>query len=162
MNHPVPGAHITRRLPLTNYERLIRDVDFPHAVQIRKRLAEVGVGYFGLTSPEAHYLPHIIHPDEIIEGAVYGRSAAGIVMMVATDRRIIYLDKKPLFIEEEEVVYEAVGGISHGHLGLGSVVFISTRMKNYRVQTSNERSASIFVEAIEKRCVEHIKREDWL
>jgi hypothetical protein len=81
--------------------------------------------------------------------------------MVATDRRIIYLDKKPLFVNEEELTYEVVGGVSHGHNGLGSVVSLSTRVRNYKISTINEHCAQGFVEAIEARCVETLTAKGW-
>ena len=156
MEYVSPGSHITRQLPPTNYQRTLQDMDIAHAARIRKQLEDIGVGYWGMTSPEAHYLPHVIHRDEQIEGAVYGRSRAGNILLVATDRRIVYLDRKPLFTNEEEITYDVVGGVSHSHSGIGATLTLSTRVKNYHIKTYNERCASGFVAAIERRCVEHL------
>jgi hypothetical protein len=134
-------------------------MDLEHAARVRKQLEDIGVGYWGLTSPEAHYLPHVIHRDEQIEGAVYGKARAGSVLLVATDRRIIYLDRKPLFTNEEEIAYDVIGGVSHSHSGIGTSLTLSTRIKNYHIKTYNERCASGFVAAIERRCVENLNHE---
>lgn len=155
MEYASSGPHPSRRLPPTNYQRTLQDMDIEHAARIREQLEDLGVGYWGLTSPEAHYLPHIIHRDEQIEGAVYGKARAGSVLLVATDRRIIYLDRKPLYTNEEEITYDVVGGVSHSHSGIGSAITLGTRIKNYHLKTYNERCANGFVAAIERRCVEH-------
>ena len=155
MEYITPGPHITRQLPPTNFQRTIRDMDVEHAARVRTQLEDIGVGYWGLTSPEAHYLPHVIHRDEQVEAAVYGKSRIGSVLLVATDRRIVYLDRKPLFTNEEEIAYDMVGGVSHSQSGIGSSITLSTRVKNYHIKTYNSRCASGFVATIERRCLEH-------
>jgi hypothetical protein len=104
---------------------------------------------------ESEYLPAIIHPDEEIGGVVYGHHPEGFAMLVATDRRIIFLDKKPMFEVEDEVTYDVVSGVSIGHAGFGSTVVLHTRIKDYPIRTYNLKCAYGFVEYIEARCLEH-------
>ena len=149
INHP-----IARSLPpkLT--------VPINHKDRVMKELKDLGLSKFSLTRSESRYLPSIIHPDEHLGGAIYGHHKDGFAMLVATDRRIIFLDKKPLFINEDEVNYYVVSGVKLSRAGFGCTVTLHTRVKDYELQTLNYKSANIFVEYIESRSLEHANGKD--
>jgi hypothetical protein len=73
-------------------------VDKQHRLRVMKELKYAGMSAYGLMKMASLYLPKIIHKNETIHGVVYGRGAdkIGSVMLVATDKRILFLDKKPL------------------------------------------------------------------
>lgn len=131
-----------------------------HKARVRRDLRRLGVSRFGMSSMEAKHLPRIIHPTEQLGGVVYGFHQDGYVMLVATDRRIIFLDKKPLFINEDEISYFVVSGISFSNVGWGSTVTLHTRIQDYTIRTFNRACAESFVEFIELRCLENYKKED--
>lgn len=131
-----------------------------HARRVKKELMDMGLSWLGLGSMEARYLPTIIHTNEHLGGVVYGRSKDGRAMLVATDRRVIYIDKKPLFENEDEISYDVVSGVSYGHSVLGSTVTLHTRVKDYPLKTTNRVSAEIFIRYIEMRCLEHLKQRE--
>lgn len=85
---------------------------------------------------------------------MYGRHDGSGFMLIATDRRIIYLDCKPLFVDEDEIAYNVVSGIRYGSTGLGATVELHTRIKNYTIFTFNKASAANFVHYIESHCLE--------
>lgn len=120
-----------------------------HAERIRDELREVGATFVDLLLPETRSLPFIIHTDEHIRGAVYGRSKDGIGILVATDRRIIFLDKKLLFMKFDEITYDVVSGISMGFAGLFGTLTLHTRIGDFTLKTLNQKCASNFVEYIE-------------
>lgn len=126
-----------------------------HRERVMEDLAAVGVTWYGRKKHESRYLPNVIHEDEHIRGAVYGSSEVGSVMLVATDRRIIYLDKKPLFVNEDELTYDVVSGVRHWHGGFMTTVTLHSRIRDYTIDTVNDVAATIFVSYIEKRCLEH-------
>lgn len=127
-----------------------------HRARITQELKDAGVSRYGLWKMESRYLPKIIHPTEHIGGVAYGPSDNGSAMLVATDRRVVYLDRKPLFINQEEVTYGVVAGVSFSHAGPGSTVTLHTRIRDYKIQTLNRRAADQFVQYIEQRCLEHL------
>lgn len=134
---------------------IIWDDSKVHRARIDRELKSAGVSRFALASSEAKYLPAIIHHNEHICAAVFGRSKAGLVMLLATDRRIIFLDKKPLFANENEINFSAVNGISWGANGLGATVNLHTRVVDYHLKTLSRKSAEIFAHYIEERCLEN-------
>ncbi len=129
-------------------------VSVSHRERVKAALKDVGVGKLGIVSQEGRYLPRIIHQDETIGGAVYGWLNGESVMLIATDRRVLFIDKKPLFIHEDEITYDVVSGVSFSHAGLGSLITLHTRIRDYAVRTYNQKALQIFVDYIEKRCLD--------
>ncbi len=117
-------------------------------------LKDVGVGAVGLRTPEAKELVRIIHPDEHIGGVVYGRYSGGLAWLIATDRRVIFMDKKPLFAITDELTYDVVSGVKSGRAGLFSSVTLHTRISDYSIRIVNTKCAKIFVNYIESRRLE--------
>lgn len=126
-----------------------------HKQRVYDELQKAGLPRYELLRMESRYLPHIIHDSEHIGGMVYGHHKDGFAVIVATDMRVIFLDKKPLFINEDEITYRAVSGVSFNHAGPGAMVTLHTKIKDYPIQTLNERCAEKFVEYIEARCLEN-------
>jgi hypothetical protein len=122
--------------------------------RIRAELATVGVGAVGLRTPEVKELAKMLHPDEHIGGVVYGRYSNGLGWLVATERRIIFIDKKPMFATIDELTYEAVSGVKKMKAGLLNSVELQTRIGDYTIRFVGTKCANIFVKYIEQRCLE--------
>jgi len=131
-----------------------------HAERIKNELHAVGASAVDLMLAESRSLPFVIHADEHIKGVVYGRSAEGIVALVATDRRVILLDKKFLFIKYEEITYDVVSGVSCGFAGLYGTVTLHTRIGDFKLKTFNQRCALRFVDYIEERRLDRKPERD--
>jgi Bacterial PH domain len=158
--YALPRSHYLRRSLLVNSRPLsTTPKPLSHEQRIKNELKAVGVSRYGIWMSESRYLPHVIHPDEHIGGVVYGYHADGLVMLVATDRRVIFLDKKPLFINEDEFSYMSISGVSHSHLGIGSTVKLHTRIRDYSIRTFNEQCADTFVTYIESQSLEFTNKQ---
>ncbi len=135
-----------------------------HRQRIKQELKDLGASKAGLSSMEAHYLPNLIHVDEHIGGVIYGDHADGFVMLTATDCRVIFLDVKPFFINEDEINYGVVSGVRYGHIGFWTTITLHTRIRDYTIRTYNKKCALGFVKYIEKhielRTLERDNRED--
>jgi hypothetical protein len=129
-----------------------------HYNQVRQRLQDLGVTWYGLYRIEGRYLPDIIHPNEHIGGVVYGHFFGGFAMLVATERRMIFLDNKIFYVNEDEINYDAVRGIGMTQDLLTSTVTLHTNIQEYTIRTLNSRCATGFVRYVESRSVEHSKR----
>lgn len=125
-----------------------------HEQRIRSDLQRLGVSNWGLWHSEAAYLPHVIHPNESIEGIVYGFRGSDFVYLVATDRRIVYINKMPLFSTEQELSYENVAGVRLEHAFMGVAVTLLTKTEDFHILTFNKASAQTFADYIETRCLE--------
>lgn len=120
-------------------------MDKQHILRVKRELLEVGITGYALHRAEGRYLPQIIHENEHIKAAVYGRTDVGSAILVATDHRIIYLDKKPLMAICDEISYEVIAGVGIGReSGLFASVTLYTRMGNYSVRFVNPTAARRF------------------
>lgn len=125
--------------------------------RIRQELIVAGVTSYGLRKPTIHNLPSVIHPDEHIKGVIYGWRDKNTATIVATDRRLIYMDHKPFFRINDEISYDFVSGISHNAQGRFSGVIIHTRAGDYNLRFVNTECAKIFVNYIESRGIEQLR-----
>lgn len=124
-----------------------------HTKRIRRELIKAGATIYGLLKAESRYLPRIIHTDEHIQAVVYGQHISSSAMLIATDQRIIYLDKKPTAIFIDEVTYDVVSGIELDVHTLFATVTLHTAVNNYQIKAANVRCSDRFTSFIEEQRV---------
>ena len=132
-----------------------RQEPMSHTNRIREELKSVGLKYYGLHKLESYYLPKVIHPNEHIHGAVHGKAPDGSAMLVATDHRVLFVDKKFLFARTDEVTYDVIGGVTMSSVGPLATVTLHTRLGDFSIRTMNIKAAQVFVDYIEVHCLEH-------
>src|SRR3990167_3001819 len=115
--------------------------------QIKKELRAAKVTAYGLLKQEARFLHKTIQEDEHIKAAIYGlygdskgvESSSG--MLVATDKRMLFIDRKPLITDIDEFGYESVIGININNALIFSAVDLHTRNKEYKFRNVNKSCA---------------------
>lgn len=120
-------------------------------------LRRIGAVLYDLWLPETSTLPLVIQPGETVQGIVYGRYKhdefshvlIGRGALIATDQRLILLDKKPFYLRYEEIAYESVTGAMYGKAGPAGTVTVCSRTANISIRTFNQRAAHAFVKALE-------------
>lgn len=128
-----------------------------HRQRIKDELVAVGLTKYGLHKLESKYLPNIIHDNEHIMGVAFGITKdKNSAMLIATDFRIIYLDRKPGFTITDEVTYDMVGGIGYNIMGSRAAVTLHTRMGDFSLAFVNLRTAEKFIHYVEQRRLEHL------
>lgn len=132
-----------------------------HQQRVRQELKSAGISGYALHKAEGRYLPQLIQDDEHIMAAAYGRTDIGSAMLIATDRRVLYLDKKPLMAVSDEISYEVVSGVGVSQeAGLFVAVTLHTRMGDYSIRYVNPSSARKFQRYIGKVRLEGSPRPD--
>lgn len=126
-------------------------MDPAHHKRIRDELKAAGVGSIGRRTPESHELAKLIHPDEHIGGAVYGTYPGGLAWLVATDQRVIFLDRKPLFATHDEMTYDYVTGITSTRAGFFETVILHSRSHDYSISFVNPKTARVFIQYVDSR-----------
>ena len=132
-----------------------------HARRIQDELREAGATMYGLAKFSSQYLYRLIHANEHIRGIVYGRyrGGKGLLkfnegMLVATDRRIIFLDYKPGFTSVEEIAYRAISGIDYVAAGPFSSVTLHTRIGSFTIRYANATCIRTFAAYVGGRQIE--------
>lgn len=149
---PTKSRYLQRSsLVNSNYKKVARVDPRDHERRIFEELKNLGMTHQGLATMETHYLPSIVGETEHICGVLYGHHQDGFAMLVATDQKVIFLDKKPLFVNEDEISYYVVSGVRLNRAGFGTVVTLHTRIKDFKIRTFNKRCADGFMRYIESR-----------
>jgi hypothetical protein len=123
---------------------------------LEDKLKKLGADRYDLALPETKVLARIIRPTEQILGIVYGRykfgseePLVGRGALIATSDRVILLDKKPLFVHMDEVIYNVVSGVSYGRVGFIGTITMKCKAGDVQIRTFNQRCARNFVTAVE-------------
>ena len=129
-----------------------------HQARVRQDAVRLGANFYYLMLPETSALPLVIHPQELIGGLVYGRYVwvdnrtgrqVGRGVLVATNLRVVLIDKKPLFVHSEEIGYAAISGIAYSQVWPMGHVVLHTRLGDINMRTFNGTFARNFVACIE-------------
>lgn len=132
--------------------------------RIQQELKDAHVTGYGRIKQESRFLHNIIEDNEHIKAVIYGlygedgvsvQSNSG--MLVATDKRLIFIDRKPLFSDVDELGYEAVIGINVNKAPLFSAVDVHTARKEFHFRNVNKKCASKFERYIESKVIEKNK-----
>jgi len=148
--------YLERGLKMNHRNQIVRKAGEPvsHKDRITNELRAVGASSYALNSMEGRHLHNVIHHDEHIGGVVYGKNKDCMAMLVATDKRVVFIDKKPMFVNLEEIKYDVVSGVSMGKSGFSSEVILHTRIKDFALKTINNKGSVNFVSYIDSNWLE--------
>lgn len=130
--------------------------------QVDAQLAKVGMKNRFFGRPEVRELCHIMAPGETIKHAVNGQYEGGFAMIVATDRRILLIDKKPWFLTMEDIRYDMVSEVDfYGRL-LDSSISLITFSKQLNFKSWHQARLRDMVKYIQQRVMElHQGEQTW-
>lgn len=138
-----------------------------HAERVKRELREAGVGALGLLKFGIRYLHRLIHQDEHVHGVVFGRyrEAEGQPaweegMLVATNRRVLFVDRKPGYLKADDITYDVVSAVEASRAGPFSAVTLYTRMGTFTIRFAKSKCAEIFVRYVENRRLESIPEDE--
>lgn len=135
-----------------------------HRDEVNEALKMVGANRYDLLLPETHTLPLLVEAREEIKGVIYGhyrqdsheQELKGRGMLVATYRRIMLLDHKPLFLKYLEYPYRTISAISFTKAGALINVTVHTRVGDLSITTGNKVAAQRFINAVQSKiCVDN-------
>jgi len=138
---------ISTRLPTTYLKR--------QRAYVVNALRQLGADEYNMLLPETHYLPQLLEDGEVLLGAVFGKytkdmgAHKGRGLLVITDRRVLFIDKKPLFLHFDDIKLDMVSGIDYGKIGLSETITLHTRVDDIWIRTFNDACARKFVRAVE-------------
>lgn len=124
------------------------------------QLERVGMKNKFFGRPEVRELCHILSPNETIQHAVNGQYEGGFAMMLATDRRILLIDKKPWFLTMEDVRYDMVQEVDYYARLLDATVTLITFSKQLSFRSWRQKPLREMVRYIQHRVMQLRQTED--
>lgn len=154
-----------RKTPQTYHFNDLQRVSNGFFGYVKSELKRRGAVAYDVWLPETHYLPHLLHKNEHIMGSVYGRydngpNKTGRGVLVATDQRVLFLDKKPMFLHVDELSYMIIGGVTFSKSLIMGYVTLHSRLGDYKLRTFNFKNAANFVDYIETKCLQPSLADD--
>lgn len=121
---------------------------------VESRLANAGLKnrYWGRA--EVRELTNIILPDEAVLHALNGRYEGGSALLVATDRRLLLVDKKPMFLNLQDVRYDMIAEVDYFARLLDATVSIRTFNKLMKFTTMRQNSLRRLTSAVQQAVME--------
>jgi len=114
----------------------------------------IGVNFRHWGRSEKRELCHILTKNEKIVGAVNGRYEGGFAALVATDQRILLIDKKPLFLSVEDVRYDMIAEIDYSARLFEASVTIMTFNKTLHFRALNKGHLRPLTTYVQQRVME--------
>lgn len=103
-----------------------------HQSVIEARLSKLGIRCGWLSRPELIELQRILMDGEEIISLANGRYFAGFATMVATDIRMLIIDKRPFFLTVEDIRYDMISEMDFSARLLDATLRVYTVNKQHR------------------------------
>ncbi|HET7060434.1 MAG TPA: PH domain-containing protein [Candidatus Saccharimonadales bacterium] len=105
---------------------------------VEEQLKKIGVNYHGWGRTEMSELPDVILPDEEIFECVNGFYEGGFALLVATNFRVLLIDRKPMrYLTVEDLRFDMISEIDFSRRLLAAQINVSTGSKNLRFISIN-------------------------
>lgn len=128
---------------------------------VEKQLKEIGFNYHGWGRSEVSELPNIILPDEKIYECANGVYEGGFALLIATDVRVILVDKKPLrYLTVEDLRFDMISEIDYSHRLLAAQISISTGSKNLQFLSTNQPRLRKLIGHVQHCMAENKKKQE--
>lgn len=107
---------------------------------VEEQLKHLGFKLNSWGRAEIRELPHVLLPGEEIHELVNGTYEGGFALAVATDVRLLLIDKKPMnYLTVEDIRFDIISEIDYSHRLLGAQINISTGFKNLNFRSYNQK-----------------------
>ena len=97
--------------------------------KVLKQLADVGYKTTMFQRSEVKELCNVLHEDEEILQATNGYYEGGFSLLVATDHRLLLVDRKPMFLTLDSIAYSMIQEVTFNYRLLNSTIHIYTSNK---------------------------------
>src|SRR5437764_361539 len=106
---------------------------------VQKQLKKLKFGASPWNQAELRELPHILHEHETIAECVNGFYEGGVALLVATNMRMLLIDKKPLnYLNVEDLRFDMINEIDYSHRLIGATITIATGSKTLKFKSYNQ------------------------
>lgn len=130
------------------------------ATVIEEQLKKIGFNYHGWGRTEVKELRNIILPDEQIYECVNGFYEGGFALLVATDVRVLLIDKKPLnYLTVEDLRFDMINELDYNHRLFGAYISISAGNKNLKFTSINQPRLRTLIGHVQ-RCMAELKKTE--
>lgn len=128
---------------------------------VTAQLKKIGFSQHAWGRAEVKELPNILLPDEEIFECVNGTYEGGFALLVATDIRVLLIDKKPFnYLTIEDLRFDMINEIDYNHRAFGAYVDVSTGNRDLKFRSYNQQRLRRLIHHVQRRMAEIKRRQD--
>jgi len=120
--------------------QLIEEVKMVSRSYVDNQLRGLGRSFHLWGKSAINELPKIMVEGENIISIVNGRYDGGFAILCATDKRILLIDKKPLFLNLNDIRYDTVAEVDYNYRLLNAYLEVNTFGKTFRFRSVYQRN----------------------
>lgn len=129
---------------------------------IEEQLKRIGFNHHGWGRTEVRELQNIIMPDEEIAECVNGLYEGGFALLLATDLRVLLVDKKPLnYLTVEDLRFDMINEIDYSHRLIGAHIRISAGETNLQFNSINQARLRKLIGHVQHAMAEAKKKQSY-
>lgn len=121
---------------------------------VSAQLKKIGVSVKYWGAGEVRELQHILMTNEEVVALINGRYENGFATLVATDQRLLLIDKKPLYLTIEDLRYDTVAEIDYNARLLDSTVRVMTFNKALAFTSIRQKRLRACATYVQQRVME--------
>ncbi len=126
---------------------------------IKAQLRSINFDPGRFNNAEIRELPNIILPDETIYECVNGFYEGGFALLVATNIRVLLIDRKPMgFLNVDDLRFDMISDIDYSHRILGAQISIHCGTRNLTFKSYNQHLLRKLIGHVQHRMAE-IKKD---
>ncbi len=118
---------------------------------VKQELKRLGADKSTFGGPERGELPKILMSDEEIQHIINGRYSGGFATLVATNQRLLLVDKKIFFLTVEDIRYDMIAEVDYGHQFIGATIHVRSFSKDLKFQSFKKDDLREFTHFIQHR-----------
>jgi Bacterial PH domain len=116
-----------------------------------KQLSNLGLHFKFFGRKEINELRRILEVGEQIMHGIHGYYQGGSAILVATNKRLLLVDKQPLFLHVDEIAYDLVRNTALSKTFLQSMLQVKTLNKNLSFRAFKDAKLKDLCEYIEEQ-----------
>lgn len=97
---------------------------------LEEQLKRAGCNFRFWGRAELRELQHILMPGEVISHGVNGRYPGGFAFLCVTDRRLLLIDHKPMYLSLEDVRFDMIAEVDYNYRMLDASIRVFTPNKS--------------------------------
>ena len=123
---------------------------------VLSQLNSLGIRHGRVFQGEVKALARLLLPDEQIEQFMTGRYDAGPAILVATNRRLLLVDKKPFNLTIEDIPYDMVSEVEYSMQAFNATIAVHSISKTINMMSFRQTLLRRFAGFVQAR-VMHIR-----
>jgi hypothetical protein len=126
-----------------------------HWSKVEEQLERIGCNFQYWGRSEARELCNVLLDDEKIAHCVNGQYQNGFAMLVATDHRVLLIDKKPMkYLNVVDIRFELITEFDYGHRLMNATARICTPTKVLSFTSWNQHRLRALINYVQHRVIE--------